>query len=387
MKKISLIVAIVLMGAISLYAQDTSQFQENQQDVTRTTGDTKFLLTGYGFTGFEMEGDETANFGETGFNPILLWKSSDRLFFEAELELELEGEGVELELEYADVSYVLDNYIIIRAGKFLSPFGTFQERFHPAWINKLPTKPLGFGHESVGPSSELGVELRGGIPLGPSKLNYSLYASNGPRLNTGRENPMEAGMLEFENIEDNNRNKALGGRVGILPLSNSSLEIGGSFQTAVVGDKGDPLYEDVKAKMFAADLNYITTLDFLEGSIDIKGQWSGVNVDEVSYQDPMDTTAQTFYSFDNVSTAYYAQFSYRPSLLKNKFLKNIELVARYSSISLPEKSLWGEEETQTTIGINYWLTWRSVVKMAYEITKGHGGESKTTYLLQWAIGL
>lgn len=386
MKKSNLTMAMLLMGTISLCAQDTTESQQNQEAVVKTGAETKFLLTGYGFTGFEAVGEENSNFGETGFNPIFLWKSSDRLFFEAEMELEL-GEEEGLKLEYANVNYTLNEYMTMRAGKFLSPFGTFWERFHPAWINKLPTKPLGFGHESVGPSAELGVELRSGIPLGSSKLNYSLYASNGPKLNTGKENPMEAGMLEFENIEDNNLNKALGGRIGLLPFSNSSLEIGGSFQVAAVGDQDDSLYKDVKAQMFSVDCNYVNTVDFLEGSIDLKGQWNRVKVDNASYKDPMDTTGQTFYSFDNVSTAYYAQLSYRPVLLKDNFLKNIELIARYSAISLPEQSLWGEEETQTTIGINYWLTWRSVIKAASQITKGHEGESERVYLLQWAIGL
>lgn len=386
MKKSMLVMAMFLMGTISLCAQDSTQSQGNQEAVVQTGAETQFLLTGYGFTGFEAEGEGNNNFGETGFNPIFLWKSSERLFFEAELELELEEE-VHVELEYANVSYTLNEYMTIRAGKFLSPFGTFQERLHPAWINKLPSKPLGFGHESVGPSAELGVELRGGIPLGSSKLNYSLYASNGPKLNTGKENPMEAGMLEFENFRDNNKNKALGGRIGLLPFSNSSLEIGGSFQVATVGDKDDSPYKDVKAQMFSADLNYVNTLDFLKGSIDLKGQWNHVKLDNASYKDQMDTTGQTFYSFDNVSTAYYAQLSYRPTLLKDTFLKNMELVVRYSNITLPEGALWEEEEKQTTFGINYWLTWRSVIKLAYETTQHEEGEREHGYRIQWAIGL
>ena len=115
--------------------------------------------------------------------------------------------------------YVLNKNMTVRAGKFLLPFGTFMERLHPSWINRLPTKPLGFGHDGIAPSSGIGVEFRGAFDLGKSKLNYSLYSTNGPRLKDGSDEPEEAGMLQFSNFEDNNLNKSFGGRIGILPIA------------------------------------------------------------------------------------------------------------------------------------------------------------------------
>ncbi|WP_197686312.1 hypothetical protein [Salegentibacter salegens] len=98
------------------------------------------MIRGYGHTGLNFmsaEGEKESSYVGSAFAPIFLFKHSDRLMFEAELEFVLENNELEVGLEYADVMYVLNKNMTVRAGKFLLPFGTFMERFHPAWINKL----------------------------------------------------------------------------------------------------------------------------------------------------------------------------------------------------------------------------------------------------------
>ena len=72
------------------------------------------------------------------------------------------------------------------------------------------------------------------------------------------------------------------------------------------------------------------------------------------------------------------------------FLKKIEFVGRYSNMNTPEGSEWEEQSVQYAYGINYWLTWRSVVKVAYQTTDsagGHGGGGITDgFFMHWAIG-
>ncbi len=74
------------------------------------------------------------------------------------------------------------------------------------------------------------------------------------------------------------------------------------------------------------------------------------------------------------------------------FLKKLEFVGRYSNFNAPEGAEWEEQSTQLALGINYWLSWRSVFKMSYQTTDkegGHGnvGKTKTEGLfLHWAIG-
>ncbi|OFX54775.1 MAG: hypothetical protein A2046_00520 [Bacteroidetes bacterium GWA2_30_7] len=387
MKTLYFILIIVFVCVKATFAQDTTSTERNQQNVSKSSS--KFLLTGYGFSGYrftQIENESESTFGETGFNPIFLWSPTNKLFFESELEFELEGNEVNFELEYANVSYILNKYITLSMGKFLSPFGTFQERLHPAWINKFVDKPMGFDHGAVGPGTEIGFEIRGGISLGSSKMNYSLYISNGPSLNTGTSDTMMAGVLEYENFEDNNSNKAVGGRIGFLPLSNSSLELGISGQTGVVGASGDSIYEDTKATLFSIDFSYVQPLKFMKCNLDIKGQYSQVDVDKKDYSDPMDPLGTMTYTFDNTSQTYYVQAALRASMLDNSFFRNVELVGRYSSLTLPEGAKWGEEEMQTTIGLNYWLSWSSVLKFNYQIIEGHEGELEKAFLIQWAIG-
>ncbi len=221
--------------------------------------------------------------------------------------------------------------------------------------------------------------MRGGVPLGSAKMNYSFYVSNGPSLNTGDEDPEQSGILKYSSAEDNNKDKAIGGRVGLLPFSNSSVEIGGSFQTAKVGDK-ETEYENVATRQYALDFTYVNDLDFLKGNLDVKAQWNWINVDKANYINPEDSSA---FSFDNKRDAVFAQAAYRPSMTQSKFLKKTELVFRYSNLNVPEltEDKSKIKSTQYTYGINYWFSWRSVLKFAYQSQKDNNA-----FFIQFAIG-
>ena len=309
MKKLFAILAVVVYGG-QTYGQTYNEFKPSK---------TQFMLRGYGHTGFEYldSGDETeSTFLGAAFAPIFLYKHSDRLMFEAELEFELEGDELEVGLEYADIMYVLNKNVTLRAGKFLLPFGTFMERLHPSWINRLPTRPLGFGHDGIAPSSGIGIELRGAFDLGGPRLNYSAYATNGPRLKDGTEEPEEAGMLMFQNYEDNNLGKAYGGRLGILPFSDSSTELGFSAYTTNSTGEENSIYEDVGAFLFALDFSFVKQISGLGGVVDVKAQYNNSNVDTATYFELEDDIVEE-YSFDNQSDSFYGQLSYRPTMAES----------------------------------------------------------------------
>ncbi len=387
---------IALFASFSMAAQDTlSTFQrQSAQNSTDTKpGQSKFMLRGYYHSGFEAVtiDDETEyNFVGGSINPIMMFKQSDKLFFEAEFEGEFEEGNFEFGLEYADMSYVLNRYMTIRAGKFILPFGTFMEKLHPAWINRMATRPLGFGHDGIAPSSDVGVELRGAFYTGSTKLNYQIYVVNGPQLKDGDHEPEEAGMLSFGFKEDNNADKSVGGRLGIFPFSNSMLELGVSGLTGKVGTEAS-VFEDIRANLFAVDLSFVKNLDFMKSVIDIKGQFNNSQLDKASYFVPEDTTGAT-YEYDNKSTTYYGQLSIRPALVSNSFVRKLELVGRYSAMQTPEGSFWEQNPTQTAIGINYWVDWRTVLKLGYQTTDGlgsHDEEIKITsslFYIHWAMG-
>lgn len=385
MKKLLLLLTALGLGTLG-YAQTYNSFEPSK---------TQFMLRGYGHTGFDYlsSGDETeSTFVGSAFAPIFLYKHSDRLMFEAELEFELEGNGLKTGLEYADVMYVLNDNMTIRAGKFLLPFGTFMERLHPAWINRLPTRPLGFGHDGIAPSSGIGVELRGAFDLGGPRMTYSAYITNGPRLNDGSEEPEEAGLLMFSNYEDMNLSKAIGGRIGVLPFADSSVELGVSAYTTNGTGDHDSEYEDVGAFLYALDFSLVKQIPELGGIFDVKAQFNSSNVDTATYLEMHEDGDVEAYSFDNQSNSFYSQLSYRPTMSESSFIKNLELVARYSDFNAPEGAEWEEKSTQYAFGLNYWLTWRSVVKLSYQTMQtegGHGGNGITNtdgLFLHWAIG-
>jgi len=393
MKK--LFTTIVVIGLVHIsYGQTYNNFKiDSIVSQQYKPSKTQFMIRGYGHTGLNFtntEGERESSYVGSAFAPIFLFKHSDRLMFEAELEFGLENNELEIGLEYADVMYVLNKNMTVRAGKFLLPFGTFMERLHPAWINRLPTRPLGFGHDGIAPASGIGVELRGAFDLGGSKLNYAVYSTNGPRLKDGTEEPEEAGMLMFQNFEDNNTSKAFGGRIGLLPFADSSTEIGFStYSTSKVG-AADSNYENVGAFLYAIDFAFIKQIPALGGFIDIKGQYNNSDIDDATYTEVHEDGDEEEYTFDNKSNSLYTQLSYRPTMASSDFMKKLEFVVRYSNLNTPEGAEWEEQSDQYAFGLNYWLTWRSVIKIAYQTTDsvgGHdGGGTTNNFFVHWAIG-
>ena len=341
----------------------------------------KFALVGTTGIGIKLSKEETS-FQGLVFDPIFLWKPHEKILVEAELETELEGSETNIELGYADVSFILNKYITFRAGKFLSPYGIFQDRLHPVWINKLPTIPVGTGEDEfgIGPTSEIGIDFRGCIPLGTAKMNYSIYLSNGANLVTDLTDPGKQGTLTYGNIDAINNKKTIGGRIGFLPFSNSSLEIGGSFRNGKVGDKNTD-YKNIGAQQSALDLTYVKDLDFIKGTFDVKAQWNFEKIDNAIYTDPDDTTGNTTYTFDNKRNSVFAQAAYRAVMAHSKLLKNIELVFRYAGLNPPDGSKEPEKIKQYTYGIDYWLNWRTVFKAAYQSQQDNNG-----FFLQVALG-
>lgn len=353
-------------------------------------GKSRFLLRGYAHSGLEFTEDEISFVGGS-FNPLLVFRQSDRLLFEGELEAELEGGELHLGLEYANMSYLISKSLTLRAGKFLVPFGIFVPNLHPAWINKFPSRPLGAGHGGILPEADIGLELRGAAYLGPVKTNYSVYAVNGPQLNDGSMEAEEGGVLHYALVPDNNKGKAVGGRIGFFPMSNSALELGFSGQYGKVGAK-DSKYEDVAALLYGFDFSYVRSLSGISSVLDIKGQYAVSDVDEAEYPEPDEPGEM--HTFGNKSTTWFAQLSLRPAFVENKFFQNLEIAGRYSSLKTPEGAPWEVDQKQWEIGLNYWLDWRTLFKFTYRNISGtageHGGEEGAglgdAFFVHWAIG-
>jgi hypothetical protein len=297
------------------------------------------------------------------------------------MELELEGSETSVALEMAHVSYLLNDYVTVSAGKFLNPIDYFVERQHMAWVNKLPDKPLAV-YDGLLPESLLGVQVRGGIPVGPTKIGYAFYAANAPELTTSPAdpaNPMDVGTLTFDDFDNSNGHIAAGGRVGFYPIP--ELEVGYGFQTSAAGPKGS----DVHALLQSVDLSYVRDSDFLKGMVNLHAQWVWSNVDRYTYDA---TGAEGFgpLEFSNNRNGGYAQLAYRPSKLENSILKDIEPVVRYDVIN-QKKTPVGFDERRWTVGLNYWIGPSTVFKLAYEFDRQNGtGQDGDAFLAQFAVG-
>jgi hypothetical protein len=341
-------------------------------------GTTKFHIAGDAEATFEAQNRSISTFSAS-FNPIFLWELSPKLLFEGHVEFELSDNSTDVSLQYAQLTYLLNDYIILGAGEFLSPSNIFIERFHAQWINKLPDRPLAV-FDGILPESSLGAEVRGGFPIGPTRANYAFYVSNGPRLITN--DPNAAGMLDFDNFTDNNDDKAVGGRVGFLPIP--GIEVGYAFETAKPGDQGTT-FAHVRSWLQSVDLNVNRDSDFLKGRIDLRAQYAWSKVDRAVY-DPDGSLGFGPLSFSNKRDGGYVQVAYRPTKAEAEFLRNFEAVFRWDHVNQAPSGPGAIDEQRWTLGLDYWLGPVTAVKVAYEWDSPHGQPNTNAVLLQAVTG-
>lgn len=379
-----IVVDSVLLNRVSALEQQVTE-QKSGEDHLMIAG-----LTTIGFVtgktvntvGGISTTSRTSSFGNADtyeFSPMLLWRHGDKFLMEFEPSFNNDG----LSVNWADVSYFACPGLIVRAGYMVIPFGIYNKRLAAGWIDKLATDPIGL---DLPASTDYGFELEGGLPLGSMKWSYDIAVTNGMQL-------LPDGQLQGAGINDNNLNKTFSGRVALLPLANSSLEIGFSALTGKVGDQGS-IYANARTNMYAFDLNFIQAIKPFTANI--KAQYNIVNIDKENYINPNDST-QT-YTYNNQSRSGFAQLSLRPGYLNNNVLKNVEVAFRYAKNTTPQSSDWGAKTNQITEGIAYWINWRTVLKVTHETQNANStidpliatntGSTKTNYwYLQFSIQL
>lgn len=339
-------------------------------------GSTKFLLAGYGTSGFIAKSGEDPFFDAT-FNAFFLWKLTDRLFFEGELEFEFEDGATTTNLEIAQASYLLNDYMTIGVGRFLNPINYFVERQHMGWVNKFPDKPLAV-YDGLLPESELGAQLRGVVPIGPTKLEYVGFVVNAPGLITMPDDLSALGMLDFDNDANAGGHVAVGGHVGFIPIP--QLEMGYGVQRSTVG----PRDHAVENLLQSADFNFVADSPMLKGLINFRAQWVWSHIGRFVY-DP--TGAQGFgpVAFSTNPNGGYVQLAYRPTGFGN-VIKNFEPVVRYDRFNQLHTPV-GFDEERWSFGLDYWLTASAVIKAAYEVdNKNNGARDQDAFMLQVAVG-
>jgi hypothetical protein len=125
---------------------------------------------------------------------------------------------VEKEVDYLQLDYIASPYATITVGRFLTPFGIYNERLYPIWIRDLQSDPL-ILPLAVGPSNAgTGAMVRGGFSLNPKvTLNYATYFSTlvtNYTLSSARMAGLRAGIF----------------------FPGARLEVGGSYQHLLQDD-------------------------------------------------------------------------------------------------------------------------------------------------------
>lgn len=201
---------LVCWAGPALHAQ--SQDAEEVRPVPLLTGSAGFVTT------FDA--------GEPHLGPVVMpvvlvpmgqrWLFETRGIFASDM-VQVPGRSgfhgkVEKEVSYAQLDFIANPYLTVTVGRFLTPFGIYNERLYPIWVRNLQSEPL-ILPLGVGPSeASTGGMLRGGFRAHPQiNFNYAVYFST---LST-------AEFLDSARFA--------GGRAGIF-IPKARLEVGGSFQ-------------------------------------------------------------------------------------------------------------------------------------------------------------
>jgi hypothetical protein len=145
-------------------------------------------------------------------------------------------------LEYLQVDYNVNSALTVTAGRFLTPFGIFNERLTPIWINRFQDGPYTGTIGTAGGYAD-GLMARGGWDSGNGySINYTAYASTLSTVN----------KLESE--------RSAGGRFGVF-FPKTRLEIGTSYNQSLQGARGNSEGLDMSWDPYSAPL-------------DVKGEWA-----------------------------------------------------------------------------------------------------------------
>lgn len=325
----------------------------------------KFIVTGFMSWEFLTQQGAPNTFDLFHFSPIFLFQANDKLLTRAEVEFE-HGRA-EIGLEYAQLDYLLNDYVTISGGKFLVPFGAYNTRLHPDWIAKLPTMPLADDRVVPVDWGQAGVMASGAVGLsGYRKVNYAAYVVNGLEGEEGGDIP---DLRKEEDDQDLvNNNKAVGGRLGIVPVK--GVEVGFSGYTGKYDAVPSPR---LHLNLMGVDAEFHPK-DFLE----FRGEFNQAD------QEVTDPAAKDSLGY-LVKRGYYAQGAVKLAPTGVDLLNPVELVVRFSGQDFPGDA---EDVQELSPGINYYVTNTAIVRASYRFNWEKAGFKvrNNQFVFQFAMG-
>ena len=386
-------------------AQDKQQIQQLQQQL----GETQSLATNAvekadavaqaqatpvrnALHNFTMVGDAEIQYAKTfgnnthsgfllaDFAPIFLYRANDSILFEAGFDVMLQngaepvsghdsGSSTSVGISFAQLDYLINDYVTFVGGYMLLPLGTYSER-SAGFLNKMPDGPL--GREFL-PGAGAGAQLRGAFAVGESgqMITYSVYGANGPSSLDGLDGAGSldlggnVGLLNNGNTGNLHSAPSGGGRLGwFYPwAAHKDLEIGLSGQTGVWDDAGN---HNWSAAVLDAALH-------LGPSFELKGEfinsWYGTS--DVGTVHPWAVWTQAGYKLAGLN-------------LDMPVINDIELVGRFDK----ENDAQGTSTDRYTAGFVYYLTNTLLLEGDYEWlhSRGPAALPSNEIILQMSYG-
>ncbi|MEK6634092.1 MAG: hypothetical protein AABY94_12280 [Nitrospirota bacterium] len=178
------------------------------------------------------------SFGQQRMVPFIYADITDHIKFATEIEIERGGPNApigqsttvnsdgSMQIEFAQLDYLINEAINLRAGILLMPVGKFN-LLHDSPLNDLVDRPM--VSRIIIPSTwfEAGAGIYGTLyPSSLSKIDYELYAVNGMSAVTGGINDTGVRNGRGSVSRDRDQSKAIVGRVAFSPML--GIEVAGS---------------------------------------------------------------------------------------------------------------------------------------------------------------
>ncbi len=295
---------------------------------------------------------------------------NDRLMAFAEIEFERTAKTSsgsrqgEVEVEQSWLEYSINEYFNPRVGVILVPFGKYNaEHFEP--FRDLTDRPIVMRRVVPATWAEAGIGFTGSaFPgqkldglFGDLTLDYQFFMINGLSnefTDTGIRNARGA----FG--RDSNNNKAMVGRLGIMPSSNTEIGVSGYY--------GD--YDSKDHKMSGFDVDW----KFTKGPFELLGEYAIFDLEHGGVESDGTTQVPDYMHGVYIQANYHFWFDF----LNNTFLgrdfdgPTFTSVLRYDKVRIDDDGDVGtgaNREERLTIGLNYRPVETWVLKLDYQFNR------------------
>ena len=323
---------------------------------------------------YDKQNGQNGNWTTMQFSPYFLLQLNKRFLCEASMDI---NNNFGISIGNAAIDVMLNKWMTLQVGRFLTPIGQFNLWYNHEWINRLPDPPLMFNQVSPQTSTD-GLQLSGSSYLGalPMKFTYQLYFGNGFQVAQKPSNYSQAvDLAGITGGPEEVTSQAYGGRFGLW-IPRRGLNMGFSGYSNGIYNPGVRDH----FQMWGWDLTYH------------RGNWYFLTEFADNYQQAKGSIN------NNVDRrGLYAQLSYRDYNNRSPFLAKLEYVVRYSFANFSginftklDLTTFGAgaapvDTNQYTFGLNYWFYASNVLKFAYEINQEVNHQlNDHVFMAQWA---